>query len=138
VEPLSDDPKAEGPFETGDFYCAVVEWGLQTGATLTTLAKAEKFVTTAIDAVIDVEMSKETALRIGDIDPIVYEPEVLSFFRPADPPITSGLKLAAFGRQPPFPDPEPRFTPLSFQQASAMLCQGLACAAEHAAKRSGS
>jgi hypothetical protein len=82
VEPLSDDPKAEGPFETGDFYCAVVEWGLQTGATLTTVAKAEKFVTTAIDAVIDVEMSKETALRIGDIDPIVYEPEVLSFFPP--------------------------------------------------------
>ncbi|MGF7211605.1 GTPase [Skermanella aerolata] len=82
MEAPSDDLEAEGPFETGDFYCAVVEWGLQTGATLTTAAKAGKFVTTAIDAVMEVGMSKETALRIGDIDPIVYEPEVLSSFAP--------------------------------------------------------
>jgi hypothetical protein len=47
-----------------------------------TAVKAEKFVKTGIDDVIAVGMTKETSLKTGDIDPIVYEPEAHLAFTP--------------------------------------------------------
>lgn len=49
MEPPEDEPEAEGPFDVGDWYFAIKEWGLQCGASLSTLDQALKTAEAEID-----------------------------------------------------------------------------------------
>jgi len=80
LESSADDPEAEGPFEIGEFYCAVVEWNLETGASIPSADRAYAFALGAIEAV---EAGSKTcsALTIGGVEPVQYDAAVPCFRR---------------------------------------------------------
>jgi hypothetical protein len=68
MEPPEDDPEAEGPFETGDWYFAIEEWRLQSDTSKATFGLALR----AAESAIDTALESGVTPRAGDPDWFSY------------------------------------------------------------------